>query len=406
MNLRRLVLGVLFAIVVLIASAVGFVVWQNFSGPEPPADVVVSAPQLEATNEGQRVFRIDPNLTTARYQAFEELLDASVGSPIGETSAVAGDILVDPINPGNSKFGIIVVNVESLKSDSNMRDSRLRKDFLESSKYPEVELRFGQAFHLPDSLEQGQEYALRLEGDLTVKEITAPTVWDVTFDFNDEYLRAFAETEILMSTYGVGPISIAGFLNTKDEVLLSIDLVAYDVASGGVSVAAADEEVPAVSVYDGDGPSFAEEILPILSSTCAGCHQTGEVGSGHWTLETAADAAMFADDLALVTGLGYMPPWKPGGATPKLLHERGLTEEQLAVLQEWAAAGAPLDVAPDSLVPPSETEAVQMRADLILEMSEPYQGTGELTDDYRCFLLDPSLQEDTFLTGFSLEPGA
>ena len=404
MNIRRLAVGIMLALVVLVAATVLFVVRQG-GGPEPPTDVVVSAPQLEAAHEGQRVFRIDPNRTTARYQAFEEFLGGTVGSPVGETSAVGGDILVDPHNPEDSRFGTIVANVESLESDSSMRDSRLRKDFLESSKYPEVELRFGQALGLPESFEQGVEYTLQLEGDLTVKGITAPTVWDVTFEFDDAHLRGFAKTEILMSTYGVGPISIAGFLKTKDEVLLSIDLVAYDAATRSGLVASPAEQVPTVSVYNGDGPSFAQDILSMLSSACASCHQVGEVGSSHWTLETAADAAMFADDLALVTRLGYMPPWKPGGATPKLLHERSLSAEQIALLQEWAAAGAPLDVAPDSPVPPSETEAVQVRADLVLETSEPYQGTGELPDDYRCFLLDPNFEEDTFLTGFSLEPG-
>ena len=404
MNIRRWVV-ILLVIAALIVGATLFVARQGGGEPGPTEPVVVNAPELEAKSEGQRVFRIDPNRTTARYQAFEEFFGGTVGSPIGETSAIAGDILVDAGSPESNRFGTIVVNVESLKSDSGMRDSRLRKDYLESSKHPEVELHFEQAIELPETLKEGQEYVLQIKADLTVKGITAPTVWDVTFEFDDAHLRGFAKTEILMSTYGVGPISIAGFLKTKDEVLLSIDLVAYDVAAGVGPDASADEHILAVGVYGGDGPSFANEILPVLGSACASCHQVGEVGTGHWTLEAAADAAIFADDLALVTRLGYMPPWKPGGATPKLLHERGLSEEQIALLQEWAAAGAPLDVAPDSPVPPSETEAVKVRADLTLEMSEPYQGTDELTDDYRCFVLDPSFNEDTFLTGFSLEPG-
>ena len=114
MTVRRWAIVTLIIIVVLIAGAGWFLVQQNFSGPGPPADVVVNAPQLEATNDGQRVFRIDPTRTIARYQAFEEFLDASVGSPVGETSAVAGDILLDPNNPEDSRFGTIVVNVESV----------------------------------------------------------------------------------------------------------------------------------------------------------------------------------------------------------------------------------------------------------------------------------------------------
>ena len=405
MNDRRLVLGVgLFAVVVVIAGVAWFVVLPD-ENTDPPAAVVVNAPELAAANESQRVFRIDPNRSTARYQAFEEFLDAAVGSPIGETSAIAGDILIEPGNPENSRVGTIIVNVESLVSDNGMRDSRLRKAYLESARYPEVEMRFGRFLDLPESLEEGEEYTLQLEGDLTVKGIMAPTVWDVTFGFDDAHLRGFARTEILMSTYDVGPISIAGFLKTRDEVSLSIDLVAFDVAAGTSPDAPAGRQLASASGQGGDGPSFAEEILPTLSSACASCHQPGAVGAGHWSLATAADAAQFADALALVTRLGYMPPWKPGGATPKLLHERRLTAEQQASLQQWAAAGGPLDVAPSTPVPPSEAGIVQVRADLVLGMSEPYEGTGELSDDYRCFLLDPAFEEDMFITGFSLAPG-
>lgn len=404
MNRRRLVIGaILLVIAVLIAGVVFLVVLPN-GNADWSSPVVVSAPELEATSEGQRVFRIDPNRSTARYQAFEEFLDASVGSPVGETSAIAGDILIEPGNPEASRFGTIVVNVESLASDSRMRDSRLRKAYLESAAHPEVEMRFGRLLDPPGAFEEGVEYNLRLEGELTVKGVTAPTVWDVSFAFEGAQLRGSATTEVLMSTYGVGPISIAGLLKTRDDVVLSIDLVAYDAAAGAGPEGSTGRLAASGGQVD-VGPSFAEEILPILTSSCATCHQPGDVGSGHWSLATAANAADFAEDLALVTRLGYMPPWKPGGATPQLRHDRRLSAEQRASLREWAAAGGPLDVAPSTPVLPGEAEVARVRADLVLEMAEPYQGTGELSDDYRCFVLDPRFEEDTFLTGFSLEPG-
>ncbi len=403
MNGRRMIIGI--ALFALVAAGVVWFVAMPTGNADRPAAVVVTAPELEAAGEAQRVFRIDRNRSVARYQASEEFLDATVGSPVGETSAIAGDILIDPGSPETGRFGTIVVNVESLVSDSRMRDSRLRKDFLESASYPEVEMRFGRFIGLPESFEQGEEYALRLEGDLTVKGITAPTVWDATFEFDDGHLRGYATTEVLMSTYGVGPISVVGLLKTSDEVSLSIDLVAYDIAVGDGPAPPAEGRLASAGDDGGDGPSFADDILPILSSACATCHQPGEVGSDHWSLATAADAAGFADDLALVTRLGYMPPWKPGGATPALLHERRLSAEARGSLRQWAIAGAPLDVAPDTPVPPIEAEVVQVRSDLVLGMSEPYQGTGELPDDYRCFPLDPGFEEDMFVTGFSLEPG-
>ena len=317
---RRLVLAAVLFVVAALAAAVSWLVVLPDESAGPPPPVVVSATELEAARGSQRIYRIDPTRSTARYQAFEELIDATVGSPVGETSAIAGDILIDPGDPEGSRFGPIVVNVESLASDSRMRDSRLRKAYLESSRHPEVEMRFGRFLDLPEPFEEGEEYTLRLEGDLTVRSITAPTVWDVTFGFLDASLSGSASTEILMSTYGVGPISIAGLLKTRDEVSLSIDLVAHDVGSGSGPAAPSAPRLASATAGDGAGPSFAEEILPTLSSQCATCHQPGEVGAGHWSLASAADAAEFADALALVTRLRYMPPCIPIHMTQSIVH--------------------------------------------------------------------------------------
>ena len=400
MKHRSLVIGALVGAALVSVGLVVFVVLPD-GGSGPSGPVVVHAPQLVAANETQRVFRIDPGRSTARYQAFEEFLDSSVGSPVGETSAIAGDILIEPANPDGSRLGTLVANVESLESDSGMRDSRLRKAYLESSSYPEAKLDFVGFVGLPESFETGREYSVQIEGDLTVKGVTAPTVWDFTFEFDDARLWGTARTEVLMSTFDVGPISVVGLLKTRDEVFLTIDLVAFDVSVGAGPDAPVDRRIALAET----GPSFADDISPILSSECASCHMPGEVGSGHWSLATAADAAMFAEDLALVTRLGYMPPWKPGGRTPPLLHERRLSTEEHESLRAWAAAGGPLDVEPNTPVVPAETETVHVRADLVLGMDEPYRGTGELSDDYRCFLLDPGFSEDRFITGFSMEPG-
>lgn len=83
-----------------------------------------------------------------------------------------------------------------------------------------------------------------------------------------------------MPTYGVGPISIAELLKTRDEVSLWIDLVAFD-AEAGAGSDAAGHMTSTTAGHGVAGPSFAEEILPILSSACAQCHQPGDVGAGN-----------------------------------------------------------------------------------------------------------------------------
>ena len=48
----------------------------------------------------------------------------------------------------------------------------------------------------------------------------------------------------------------------------------------------------------------------------------------------------------------------------------------------------------------------ERRLDLVMpEAYSPSAPTQGGTDDYRCFLLDPSLEQDTFVTGVDVRPG-
>jgi Copper type II ascorbate-dependent monooxygenase, C-terminal domain len=55
--------------------------------------------------------------------------------------------------------------------------------------------------------------------------------------------------------------------------------------------------------------------------------------------------------------------------------------------------------------PTVQTSAPELRVDQTLAMRVPYTPSQTLTDDYRCFLLDPGLNEDRDLEGFEVIPG-
>src|SRR5580658_4960434 len=86
-------------------------------------------------------------------------------------------------------------------------------------------------------------------------------------------------------------------------------------------------------------PTFNHDIAPILYKNCATCHRPGEVAP--FSLLTYQDAAKRAKQIAAVTHSRFMPPWKAEPGFGEFQNERRLTEEQIAVLGEWAANGAP-----------------------------------------------------------------
>jgi polyisoprenoid-binding protein YceI len=71
---------------------------------------------------------------------------------------------------------------------------------------------------LPETYEQGQEITFQVSGDLTIRDVMKPVTFDVKMVGNGDTITGEATTTILMSDYGFGPISIAGILNTEDEV--------------------------------------------------------------------------------------------------------------------------------------------------------------------------------------------
>lgn len=165
--------------------------------------------------------------------------------------------------------------------------------------------------------------------------------------------------------------------------------------------------VAAFALRDAGGasPSFSRDVAPILRNACASCHRSG--GIAPFSLESAQTAKGRALAIAAQVESRRMPPWPPGPASPELAgaDRRRLSEEQIATVVEWARGGAEIDGpalrAPrDPPLRPGEDERLAE-----LELPDPYTPAGA-GDDYRCFLLDPQLRDDAFVTSAVIRPGA
>ena len=77
-----------------------------------------------------------------------------------------------------------------------------------------------------DTYVPGEPYTFEVQGELTVKQTTLGVTFVVTAQYEQEQLTGSAETEILMSDFKIGPISIGGVLNTEDAVKIRFDFVA------------------------------------------------------------------------------------------------------------------------------------------------------------------------------------
>ena len=402
---RRWILYVLgaFAFVLL---GIGLYAWRQYrnltSAKYNVIDYTVpNAPQLVA-GSGETVYRIDPTQSSLKYGVNEKFLGQDAHYAEGTTNGIAGDIALNSANPSVSRVGTIVVNVEELHSDNNLRDARIREDNLDSHDFPLAQLTVDGLTGLPAAIADGTSYPFTVNSQLTVKNTPHPVAWDATGTVSNGKLVVDATTHVKMSELGIGPISIYGLVSTSDDVTLTLKLTALDPSKFTVPNQIA---APADAPRSGDSPSFAKVIMPALEANCASCHNPGEVGANHWTLETAGDAKAVSDGIGLVVQNGYMPPWPASDHGVELLNSKKLDQATIDAIVKWSRAGGPLDVPESTKIAPKGGPAVAApRHDLTLQMPEAYAGSLSVPNDYRCFVLDPHITQPTYLTGYEVTP--
>src|SRR3954463_11145896 len=86
--------------------------------------------------------------------------------------------------------------------------------------------------------------------------------------------------------------------------------------------------------------TFNRHVAPIVFQNCAGCHRPGEAAP--FSLLSYQDVRKHATQIAEVTRSRQMPPWQPDAADPAcgpFENERRLTDDQITLINRWAAEG-------------------------------------------------------------------
>jgi polyisoprenoid-binding protein YceI len=197
--------------------------------PTVPVMENSEAPPSNGSNPeiGIVVYKIIPDESQVSYEVGETFLnDNRFNLAIGVTKQIEGEITANKTDPTKSSIGPITVDISQFTSDSNRRDSAIRGRWLESEKFPKAVGKPTKIDTLPSSYKEGQDYTFKVTGDLKVRDVSKPVTFDVTARLNGDVLSGSAETTILLSDFGVGPISIGGMLNTEDKAKLILKFAA------------------------------------------------------------------------------------------------------------------------------------------------------------------------------------
>jgi len=153
-----------------------------------------------------------------------------------------------------------------------------------------------------------------------------------------------------------------------------------------------------------NAPTFTKDVAPIFNEHCLNCHRPGE--SAHLDLVSYSDTKKYAKLISKVVTSRYMPPWLPEPGFGDFLEERRLSIDQIGVIQQWAAEGAPEGNAADLLPPPKWVEGWQLgKPDLVITMPEPYLLPANGKDVYRNFVIPIPVDQTRFVEAVEFRPG-
>lgn len=211
----------------LVAAAA---IWQLTAGGGPAARTfAATAPQSQPVQvpAAAHRFAIDPQASEASYHVGETFFrDNQFVVAVGVTHGIQGDVFVDRAHPDQSRIGPITVNVNQLTSDSRRRDSAIRTRWLESDRYPTAVFTATAIEGLPKTYTAGQTLHVRITGNLTVHNVTKPTVFTGTVTLAGDTLTGSMETTVLMRDFGFDPPRIM-MLATEDKATLDFQFTAH-----------------------------------------------------------------------------------------------------------------------------------------------------------------------------------
>jgi polyisoprenoid-binding protein YceI len=161
-----------------------------------------------------------------RYRVREQLVGLSFpNDAVGATSAVEGAIAFDPqgrLLLGDSRF---TVDLRTLRSDEARRDNYLRRNTLETDRYPTVTFVPTEARGLPTPLPATGSVPFELVGDLIIKDVARRVTWTATGTFEGARVSVRARTAFRFGDFGLRVPRVSVVLSVEDDIKLEADLV-------------------------------------------------------------------------------------------------------------------------------------------------------------------------------------
>ncbi len=225
--MKKIIIITLIALLILAVLAGGAIFVFFSGGPEvvQPSGPI-TAPDLEVAAAGTTNFQIVSAESEVRFKV-DEVLRGEPKTVVGITNQVAGNIALDPTNPGNSQVGVIRINARTLKTDNDRRNQTINNRILQTEQFEFIEFAPTALEGFSGEVSIGETVTFQIKGDLTIRDVTKPVTFEVTATpISDTRLEANAKSTLRHKDFGLAIPNVPFVADVSDEVQLEFDFVA------------------------------------------------------------------------------------------------------------------------------------------------------------------------------------
>lgn len=230
---RKVVVAIIGIVILLVVGGVAFylrddapapVSLDGVTGGTGSADSGSNATDEDASIDGAWVVdtetgEFDWDTATGTFAGFrvqEELSNIGSTTAVGRTGEVSGGLTIEGTSVTKAEFS---VDMGSLQTNNNMRDSRVRQA-LDVSKFPEATLSLREPIELPADAATGGKVKVTAKASLTLHGVTKDVDIAVEAQYADGRIVIIGSTEIVFSDFEVEVPSSPVVLSVQDHGIM------------------------------------------------------------------------------------------------------------------------------------------------------------------------------------------
>ena len=197
-----------------------------------PATATTTAPTVVPTSAPAPVtegleFKIQAEKSSASFRVNEQLAGRDLpNDAVGTTKAVSGQLVFAKDGTLSPDKSLIVVDLNTLKTDSGSRDNYFKRNTLEVDKFPNASFALSKAEGMPSPLPSKGEASFTMTGMTTIHGVQKEVTWRVTAKRDGATITGKATATVTFGDFGMTIPRAAAVLSVKDEIRLEIDLTA------------------------------------------------------------------------------------------------------------------------------------------------------------------------------------